>query len=117
MKLSIEENTLHIKFNPLEMFACHHRYLNVPVDSITNLSTDNPGWQFFQVRAPGMHVPFLLKGGTYHGNNGREFWLKTVGKPCLVIDLADWTFNRIVLGIGDNKLWAERLIQEGDGKS
>ena len=110
MKLDIEENTLVVKLNPLEMILSFHGALNIPVDRITGVSTEKPVWEW-TTRAPGIHIPFLLKAGTYLAAKGREFWVTTIGRPYLVIDIEAWDYSRVVLTTGGSREWAERIRQ------
>lgn len=109
MKLSINENLLQIKLNPIEIILAHRTSLNIPFDHISLVSTEKPKYDWGQVRAPGTHIPFLIKSGTFHGRNNKEFWQTTAGIPYLVIELMDWDYNRIVLTMSDNKIWAEKI--------
>ena len=111
MKLDIDRDTLTVKLNPLEMLLCFRSSLSIPIDRITDVSTEKPGWEW-GARAPGIHIPFLVKMGTYLVGGGREFWATTIGKPYLVIELEGWNYVRVVLTTGENKLWAERIRQE-----
>ena len=111
MKLVIDRETLMVKLNPLEMLLSFRSSLSIPLDRITDVSTEKPGWEW-GARAPGIHIPFLVKMGTYFVSGGREFWVTTVGKPYLVIETDGWNYARIVLTTGDNKLWAEQIRQE-----
>ena len=111
MKLSIEEDKLQIKMNPLERVLCFRGYLRVPLGHITQVSARRPGWKLGQIRAPGICIPFLLKAGTYYGKQGKEFWWVMAGKPSLTIELSDWDYNRIVLSLGNNEAWAQRINQ------
>ena len=110
MKLDIDNNTLQITFNPLEMILSFRRSLNIPLERITGVSTEKPGWQW-GARAPGIHIPFLVKMGTYLVSDGREFWATTIGRPYLVIETEGWNYARIVLTTGENRLWAEQIRQ------
>ena len=112
MKLTIDNDALHIRLNPLEVIFSQHGSLHVPLDRITGASTDKPGSEWGQLRAPGTHIPFLLKAGTYHGGQRREFYYTTVGMPYLVIDLTGWDYNRIVLTMSDNKEWVKRINEK-----
>ena len=97
--------------NPLEMLLCFKGSLNIPVDRITDVSIAKPDWEW-GARAPGIHIPFLVKMGTYLVSGGREFWVTTIGKPYLVVETEGWNYARIVLTTSENKLWAERIRQE-----
>lgn len=111
MKINLENNFLNIKLNPLEVILSHRGSLRIPLDHVVKASTKNPGWNLGQLRAPGTHVPFLLKAGTYRGANSKDFWHTTVGGSYLVIELKNWDYQRIVLTIGNNKVWAEQINQ------
>ena len=111
MKLDIDNNTLKVKLNPLEMLLSFRGSLSIPVDRITEVSTEKPGWQW-GARAPGIHIPFLVKMGTFLASGGREFWVTIVGRPYLVIETESWDYDRIVLTTGQNRLWAERIRQQ-----
>lgn len=112
MKLNIDKDVLHIRLNPLEVILSQHGSLHVPLDRVTGASTDKPTSEWGQIRAPGTHIPFLLKAGTYHGGQSKEFWYTTVNMPYLVVDLTAWDYNRIVLTVSDNKAWAERINEK-----
>ena len=111
MKLDIDNTTLRVKLNPMEILLSFRNSLSIPVDRITDVSTEKPAWNW-GARAPGIHIPFLVKMGTYLVSEGREFWVTTVGKPYLVIEIDGWNYARIVLTTGENKLWAEWIRQE-----
>ena len=111
MKLELADEILHIRLNPLEVILSQHGSLRVPVDFINRASDTRPERDWGQMRAPGTHIPFLLKAGTYHGGQSREFWYTTIGMPYLVIELMSWDYNRIVLTMSDNRVWAERINQ------
>ena len=112
MKLDIDRDVLRIRLNPLEVALSQHGSLHVPIDRVTGASADKPGSEWGQIRAPGTHIPFLLKAGTYHGGQSKEFWYTTIGMPYLVIELTAWDYNRIVLTISDNKAWAEKINEK-----
>ena len=82
---------------------------HIPLDRITGTSADKPKSEWGQIRAPGTHIPFLVKAGTYHGGQSKEFYYTTAGMPHLVIETMAWDFNRIVLTISDNQAWVERI--------
>ena len=109
MKLSINENLLHIKMNPVEIMLSHRSAFNIPFDHISLVSTEKPKYNWGQIRAPGTHIPFLIKSGTFYGRNSKEFWQTTAGIPYLVIELINWDYNRIVLTISQNNFWADKI--------
>lgn len=119
MKLSINGNLLQIKLNPVEIILAHCTSLNIPLDHVRHVSAEKPKYNWDQVRAPGTHIPFLIKSGTFYGRNSKEFWQATAGIPYLVIELINWDYKRIVLTVSNNKVWAgtiNTLIRSVIGK-
>jgi hypothetical protein len=108
MKLEIDDTFLKVKLNPLEMIGSFHGSLSIPLSRIVRVSTEKPGWEW-GARTPGIRIPFLVKTGTYLTGKGREFWVTYIGRPYLVIDTEAWHYNRVVLTVGRNLEWAERI--------
>jgi hypothetical protein len=116
VKLNIEDSKLHIKLNPLEMLFGHRGSFTIPLSNVASASTEKPGREWKQVRAPGTYVPFVIRAGTYYGRQSKEFWQTTVGRPSLTIELRDWDYDRIVLTLSNARAWAERINQAQDTK-
>ena len=53
------------------------------------------------LRAPGTHVPGLIRHGSYGRVPQREFWAVYRQRLALVITVDDWNYSRLVLGIKD----------------
>ena len=111
INLELKDNNLRINLNPLEMFLALHGSLSIPLDHIVQASTEKRNWDFGAIRSPGMHIPFLLKAGTYYGRLGREFWHATASKVHMVIELMDWDYTRIILTVGKPDVLSERINQ------
>ena len=108
MKLEMDERNLDIKLNPLEMLISVHGSLHIPLENIWLASTEKPRWEFGG-KIGGSNIPFLVKAGTYLMGSGSEFWVTYLGRPYLVIELEGWNYKKVVLTMGDNKLWADRI--------
>ena len=111
MRLNIEDQKLKIKLNPLEKMFSFRGSIEIPLDHITSASTKRPDRNWKVIRAPGAYLPFVLRVGTYYSGQGKELWYSTRGKGYLTIELSDWDYRRIVLTLGDNEAWAERINQ------
>ncbi len=109
MRLSIEGKTLNIRLNPVEKLLSLHGSFSLPLASITAASTGKGDWNFASIRAPGTHIPFLLKAGTYHSMRGTEFWFATVGRTNLIMELSGLPYNRVILSTGRAQELAEAL--------
>lgn len=112
MRLKMENDALYIRLNPLEIALSQHGPFHISYGNITGASTEKPERDWGQIRAPGTHIPFLIKAGTYHGRQGREFWYATIGMPYIVIGLRAWDFDRIVMTMSDTDAWAARINEK-----
>lgn len=90
------------------MVLAMHGSLHIPMVNVAGASTEKPGLEW-GMRSPGIHIPFLLKFGTYLVGSGRDFWITTVGRPYLVIETKGWHYNKVVLTMAENREWAEKI--------
>ena len=116
MRLGIQDGRLEIRLNPLETLVSFRRLLSIPLDKIMEVSTERPKLDWRQIRSPGTHIPFVIKAGTYYGGGGRDFWHATIGRPVLMVAVRDWDCDRIVVSIGNNQEWAERIRKAINGQ-
>ena len=117
MKLEVGEKNLQVKLNPLEKLFSLRGDLKLPLEKVVGASAERPSWNLGQIRAPGTHLPFILKAGTYHDGKGREFWFATAFKSFLTINLRDWDYDRVIVTMGGNDTWARRINGVVEGKA
>jgi hypothetical protein len=94
------------------LFALKSR-LEVPLSHINSVDVlmrsrvpPTPGtW----LRAPGTHVPGLIRYGSYGREPFREFWAVYRQRFVLVIRVDDWDYHRLVLGVKDAPLHAGEI--------
>ena len=55
MKLDINDDMLKVELNPLEMLLCFRRSLSIPIERITEVSTEKPSWNW---GAPGCFISY-----------------------------------------------------------
>lgn len=105
MRLTITDTNLRIDLQAVEKILSLHGSLDIPLSSITSLSTEVPKNSWSDLRAPGTYFPGLIKAGTYYTNRGKEFWYATFGseKKYLVAELNDHPYQRIVLTVDENE--------------
>jgi len=114
LKLEISDGKLKIDLGDLEKVLSVKGGFEIPLEHIVKAGTEahRTGWK--ETRAPGTHLPGVVKAGTYYTPRGREFWYVTE-KGVLMLELENEPYKRIVLSIDGNKEWAER-IKEATGK-
>lgn len=111
MKLSVEGNKLKVRLEGLEKLLALKGAVEVPLELIERVSTEEPARSWRDIRAPGTYIPKLVRAGTYYTPRGKEFWYVTRGRRPLVIELRAGGYKRIVLGLrdGENERWKRRL--------
>ena len=61
------------------------------------------------LRAPGGYLPGVFRHGSYGWKPNREFWAVWRQTRVLVIDVEDWDYRRLVLGVEHADGLANRL--------
>lgn len=107
MKLTIDSEKLRIKLEGLERVLALKGGLEIPLKHIVRADTETPESGWTDLRIPGTSLPGVIKAGTYYTRRGKEFWYVTRGKKYLILELENEDYRRIVLGLNDNKYWAE----------
>ena len=94
------------------IFAVRGR-LDIPRSHITSVTVmdraDVPYTEGTWLRAPGTHIPGLLRYGSYGREPLREFWGVARHRRVVVIDLRDWAYHRLVLGVPDPDEFAAKV--------
>ncbi|HEY5685185.1 MAG TPA: hypothetical protein VIY70_07415 [Acidimicrobiia bacterium] len=99
------EDTVVLKLGPLDaLFAVKGR-LDIPGSHITSVlvmnRSDVPSTPGAWLRAPGTYVPGLIRYGSYGREPVREFWMVLRHRRVVVIDVRDWAYHRLILGVSD----------------
>ena len=108
MKLTIYEGKLRIGFGNFERVLAVKRGFEIPLEHIVEVKTEAPKTSWKEIRFPGTYVPGVIKAGTYYTPRGKEFWCVTK-KGCLVLELRNEPYKRIVLSVERYEQWAERI--------
>jgi len=108
MKLSLGEKAVKIEFTIGEKMTAFRRSLDIPLSAIKQVHGTRPKFGWTDLRAPGTFVPGLLKAGTYHTRDGKEFWFAT-RKPVIVFELRNHLFHQVVLSAPRYRYWQEMI--------
>jgi len=111
MNLQIEGDRLKVNLSFLEkLLTLQFNYaFEIPLEHIQQVTTEKPSNSGLQYRLPGTAIPGLLKAGTYYSDRGKEFWYVTSDRHYLVLDLQNEFYQKVVLTLEQNEMWAERL--------
>jgi len=108
MKLTIHDGKLKIDLGDLEKVLAIKGDFEIPLEHIIEATTEAPKTSWREIRAPGTYLPRAIKAGTYYTPRGKEFWYVTK-KGCLVLELKNDPYKKIVLSIDRCKEWVERI--------
>ena len=110
MKLSINHVSLKVELSLADKVLSIRGSLLIPLQHIREATTKRPETCWWRdIRMPGMYFPGLIKAGTYYTRKGKEFWFVTRGKKYLTLELENESYQRIVLGVDNNKYWSENI--------
>ncbi len=114
MRLSISDNQLKIDLDGWERFWAFYfnADLSIPLNHITEVTTEEPQSSWTDARLPGTSIPGLIKAGTYYTDRGKEFWYATRSGRYLVLELENEFYKKIVLTLDQNETWAARIRQQ-----
>jgi hypothetical protein len=103
VRIETDPSHVTITMSPVETVLAFRRRLKVPVDEIASVvamdRSDLPIGPL--VRAPGTHIPGLIRYGSYGLGENRQFWAFVRRSRVLVIDTPTWEYSRIVLSTRD----------------
>jgi len=110
IKIAIDATHLTVRLTGSDRVFALKGTLEVPLDHISSVHVlerkaipPTPGtW----LRAPGTHLPGLVRHGSYGREPRREFWAMYRQRHALVITVDDYGYSRLVLGVKDAPLHA-----------
>lgn len=101
--VTITEEEVKIEVEGLDKLWSFKGKLTIPRSSISKVYIRpkelKPPW----LRAPGTYLPKLIAAGTYYGSERKEFWNTHFGEHCMVFDLNDFDYTRVVVDVNDAK--------------
>jgi len=117
MQFQLLDNSLRIRLNWCERIIAIslNSEITIPLSHITNVSIGNeaPNISGYTLRAPGTHIPYFIKAGTFYTSVGCEFWYITQNtRNYLVLTLQNEDFVRIVLTVKTLPEWLQQFVSD-----
>jgi hypothetical protein len=105
VRVTRSNDIVTLKLGPVDsVFALKGR-LDIPRSHISSVEvidrSEVPSTEGAWLRAPGTHVPGLIRYGSYGREPLREFWLVRRQARVVVVHVRDWAYHRLVLGVPD----------------
>ena len=105
IELTTEPEQVLIDLTGIDGLLAIKRHLRISTHLITSVEAVDrkalPSGDGTWLRAPGTHIPGLIRHGSYGRAPHREFWAVFRPKQVLVITVRDWDYARVILGIRD----------------
>ena len=98
-RIEVGDGELQIHLSVVEEVLSLHGTLHIPLQHITNVSTDPvpPAlWRGFRI---GANIPGVLVAGTFLTGDGAVFYDIRQGEHCLTLDLAGESYRRVVVEV------------------
>lgn len=105
MALSVRRDgeTISIELTAMDAALAFKASLDIPWDRITRITAMDrvavPYTGSTWLRAPGGYLPGVFRHGSYGWKPNREFWAVWQRPRVLVIDVENWDYHRVVLGV------------------
>jgi hypothetical protein len=97
--VTITDKAVEIEVEGLDKLWSFKGKMSIPRSSISKIylrpNELKPPW----LRAPGTFLPKVIAAGTYHGSDRKEFWNTHFRKDCIVFELNDFDYTRVVVDV------------------
>ena len=105
IRLQLKGDLIVVRLSGLGRLLAVKGRLDIPRSHVTSAEVmprpavpPTPGtW----LRAPGTHIPGLIRYGSYGKKPNREFWAVYRQREVLVISITDWAYSRLILATRD----------------
>jgi hypothetical protein len=110
IKVERTTDTIVLRMGPVDSIFAMKGRLDIPASHVTSVTAMDrkavPLTEGTWLRAPGTYVPGLVRFGSYGREPKREFWRVLRHRRVVVIDVRDWSYHRLVLGVPDPDTFA-----------
>lgn len=106
--VTVGQDSVNVELSGWDRIFALKSRLTIPRDRITGVSVvhrSEVGWPP-ALRAPGTFVPGAIKHGSYGVGAKREFWALFRQERVLIMEVDQWKYARVVLGLQDADLVA-----------
>ena len=104
IEVTSEPERIVIGLSGMAVIGAMRRRVEIPTDEITSVSVrprKEVKWGKAWLRMPGIHLPGVIRYGSYGVGAGREFWATMRESDLVVIEASGGPYCRIILGLPD----------------
>ncbi len=110
--IEIVDSSLLVHVEGMDRVWALKSQLTIPLVHVRAATVDpviadsRKGW-----RLPGVNIRGVIVAGTFHHDGDRVFWDVHDGAKAVVIELADETYQRLVIEVDDPQATAEQITK------
>lgn len=109
-EVSIDESTLTINIEGWDRVWSLKSRLDIPLEHVRDARVDPDvklGWK--RLKLAGVHLPGIIAAGTFYKIGGLVFWDVHDPEQAITIDLADESYQRLVIQVDDPEATVARI--------
>jgi len=113
VEISIEGTSAVFTVRGMDKLWALRSHLEIPLEHIRDVHTDSSpkmGW-FQGLKVAGTSIPNVFRAGTFYQDGGWVFWDVLRPENCIVVELRDERFQRLVVEVEDPAA-AVRLLRQ-----
>jgi len=93
----------------LEKIITVYKSFKISLIQITQISGNLNETSWKKIKVIGTYISNIIIVGTFYSNSGMEFWLLTKGDNPIIIELENYKYKRMMIGIRDKNEWIHNL--------
>ena len=101
-RISVDGDSLEVTIEGIDKLLSFQSHLRIPLNCVVGVFADHEVLaDRGGLKAPGARIPGVIQAGTFYKDGARVFWDVHHGDRAVVIDLADQSYDRLVVEVDD----------------
>lgn len=97
--VTIADKSVDIEVSGMDKLWSFKSRIEIPRNSIDKVYLRPKELKPPRLRIAGLRIPNLIVAGTYRGSGRKEFWNTHRCRECIVFDLRDFDYTRVVIEV------------------
>ena len=107
--VSVGKDNVTIKIEGAKNFFALKSKIEIPLDNIAKVSTEQVRPVWFPRMRIGTHIPGELMAGTFWLRTGKTFYFVKNFSKCITLHLKDHEYSKVVVQVNDKDSVAHRI--------
>jgi hypothetical protein len=101
-QVRVDGDFLEVTVEGIDKLLSFHSHLRIPLHCVVGVVADPTVLsEHAGIKAPGARIPGVIQAGTFYKDGAKAFWDVHHGDHAVVIDLADQSYDRLVVEVTD----------------